>query len=281
MATGVAVAGLLGGGYSAYESSRKASQNQRAQEQQYQSDLAMRLGLQAQQTGLYGPLENKLVQEASSDQPLWYGQMAGQVNQQYDAGQRNVAAQMASRGLGGSALQGATTAGMEMGRAGALSQAFAQGLQARQALGLNMVSRYQPLMNAMYTSGGYGQLGGYYGQQAGMYNNAAQQGWGNVGSAPMNLAQMWPGADQMQTATGQNISTEGAASPFQPVGGQGLTYNPSVFGLQPQQPTGSLVGQAPPSGGLNLSPSGIVPQVGTTGWSPISRMSGASANRVS
>jgi len=273
---GAAIGTALASGYNAYESNQKAKEQQRMQEQQYQGDLGMRLGLQGQQAGLYGPLENKLVQEASSDQPLWYGQMAGQVNQQYDAGQRNVAAQMASRGLGGSALQGATTAGMEMGRAGALSQAFAQGLQARQALGLNMVSRYQPLMNAMYTSGGYGQLGGYYGQQAGMYNNAAQQGWGNVGQSLMGLAEMWPDQDQSMAKTGYSLPTTGANSPFNPMGGQGLTYNPSVFGMQPQQAAGSLVGQ-----GLNLGGGMVNPQVGTTGWSPISRMSGASANRVS
>lgn len=230
---GAAVGSALAGGYSAYRSNQNAKEAQAQQAQQYQNDLAIRLGLQGQQDGLYGPLENRLVQEASSDQPLYYGQMAGGINRNYDAAQRNLASQMAARGMGGSALQGASTAGMEMGRSGQLAQAFQQGLQARTSLGLNMVSRYQPLMNDMYTSGGYGQLGGMYGQQAGQANMASQMGWGDFGSSLMNLAKMWPdpGPDATTQANPANtLPTQGNI--FSPLGAN-PGYNTSIMGLQP------------------------------------------------
>lgn len=278
MATGAAIGTALASGYSAYRNNQNAKEAQAQQAQQYQNDLAMRLGLQGQQDRLYGPLENRLVQEASSDQPLYYGQMAGGINRNYDAAQRNLASQMAARGMGGSALQGASTAGMEMGRSGQLAQAFQQGLQARTSLGMNMVSRYQPLMNAMYTSGGYGQLGGMYGQQQGMANMASQQGWGDFGSSLMNLAKMWPGTEP-GTATQTNptnaLPTQGNI--FTPIGAGVKPYNIDIMGLQP-----ASIGTTQ---GLNISnPMLTSPLTGLgsriMSGNPLSNLSGPSTNRV-
>lgn len=217
---GAAAGGVIGGAMGYFGADKSNPQAQ--QEQAYRQDLANREAFQKQQQGLYGPLEQSLVQQASSTQPLFYGQMSGAINQNFDQAQRNAASQMAARGMSGSGLQGAGIQGMEMGRAGALSQAFNQGLQARQALGLNVLSRYQPLMNQMNTQSAYGQLGGMYGQQAMLQNQAQREMWQMGGQALQNGIQTYlnskPKSPQEPPSPGQPPSAPSGTPSSAPSG---------------------------------------------------------------
>ena len=238
---GAAAGGVIGGAMGYFGADKSNPQAQ--QEQAYRQDLANREAFQKQQQGLYGPLEQSLVQQASSTQPLFYGQMSGAINQNFDQAQRNAASQMAARGMSGSGLQGAGIQGMEMGRAGALSQAFNQGLQARQALGLNVLSRYQPLMNQMNTQSAYGQLGGMYGQQAMLQNQAQREMWQMGGQALQNGVQSYMNQKEMvETPPAPKMPMLPSAGMLSPAQG---SYNPSV--ANPMSVTGT-----PPS--MNQTP---------------------------
>jgi len=187
--TWVAVGSMVVGAYNANQSGKAAGKATDQQNAMYQQDLASRQAFQAQQQQMYGPLEQKMIEQASSDQPLYYGQMSGAIQGNYDQAQRGLNTQMAMRGMSGSGLQGAQSTGLEMGRAGALSGAFQQGLQARTALGMNVLQRYNPFQNQANVQQGLGQMGEFYGQQANKFNQAAASGWGMVGQGASDLMQ--------------------------------------------------------------------------------------------
>lgn len=261
----VAGGGLLYNVYSSERASRRSASAQSEQQRAYEQDLALRRQFLEQQQGLYGPLEQQLVDQARSPLPLFYGPLSGQVQRSYDASGRNLATQFAQRGLSGSNLQGATLQGLELGRAGALSTAFQQGLQQRLALAQNVLSRYQPLANTQNVSQGLGQLGGFYGQQAQLYGQAAAQGWQNVGQGLQGLGQYWqirnylqgqtPTTAQVQGTTPVNapLSTDWRSSfrGYEDPGGYGLPLQP-----QPTPATSFQLGTPQPgftpytSGGL-------------------------------
>ena len=185
--TWLAVGTMVVGAYNANQSGKAAGKAADQQSAMYQQDLASRQAFQNQQQQMYGPLEQKMVEMASSNQPLYYGQMSGAIQGNYDQAQRGLNTQMAMRGMSGSGLQGAQSTGLEMGRAGALSGAFQQGLQARTALGMNVLQRYNPLANQQNMQQGLGQMGGFYGQQEQRFDQAAAQGWGMVGQGASDL----------------------------------------------------------------------------------------------
>jgi len=218
--TWVAVGTMVVGAYSAYANNKAAGKAGDQQQAMYQRDLDSREAFQRQQQQLYGPLEQKMIEQASSDQPLYYGQMSGAIQGNYDQAQRGLNTQMAMRGMSGSGLQGAQSTGLEMGRAGALSGAFQQGLQARTNLGMNVLQRYNPAQNQQNMQQGLGQMGGFYGQQAQQFGNAAQQGWGMVGQGASDLMQnqLWQPSQVAPTAP---------PPPPQGLGG------PAVAGMQP------------------------------------------------
>lgn len=180
---GAAAITAVAGGVEANQNSKKAEglMNQQMGLQQQNVNSVQQFQQGQQQT--YGPLEQQLVQQASSDQPLFFGAMKGAVNQNFDQGQRNLQTQMAQRGMAGSGLAAGGATGMELGRSGALDTAFQQGLQSRLQLGQSVLSRYQPMLNQSMLSQAYQGQSGVAGQQGQMYNQAAQQGWNQVGSA--------------------------------------------------------------------------------------------------
>lgn len=176
----VKVAGIAYGAYSAYRSNKRSGEYADMQQDAYQRDLDLRQGFMDQQRGLYGPLEQSLVQQAASPLPLFYGQMEGPINQNFNAADRGLSSTMAQRGLAGSPVEAATRGGLQLGRAGALANAFQTGLQNRLQLAQGVLGRYQPAQNVQMVSQGLGQLGGFFGQRSDLYGKAAQQGWGAV-----------------------------------------------------------------------------------------------------
>lgn len=130
-----------------------------------------------------GPIEERLAAEAKSTKPLDYEPLAAKTKENYAAAQRGITTAMGLRGMAGSGLDEAAIRGAAFGQASDLSKDWAQGLVNRRNLGLTLTGRGQIQQAAQGVSGGLQNLSNFYGQQAGLYNQAAQQGGG----------QLWPG----------------------------------------------------------------------------------------
>lgn len=228
---GAAAITVIGGAISANQSNKKAGEAEDKASALYQGNLNRLTEFDREQQKLYGPIEKNLVQQASSDQPLYYGQMSGAINAGTNAGERNLDTALAARGMTGSGLQAGGLQGMEMGRQGNLASAFQTGLQMRTALGQSLLARYQPMLSQQLMSGATTQAANFNQQQQMLYGNAAAQGWGNVakglGSAFQAYGNMNQGSSD-QTTTNANMPTD-QLGPIQLHNAN--DYSP--FGLQP------------------------------------------------
>ena len=193
---GIAAAGALASAYGAQQSAKAQGQAMSAQERQAQADLAFRQGMYNRYLGLYGPIEQQLATEAQSTQPLDYEQNQAQIKEQYANALRNIGTNMGMRGIAGSGLDVGAMRGAALGQAGALSGAYAQGLINRRNLGLGLTVRNQIMQAGAQVPGGFQGLSNMYGGWAGMYGQAAQQGWQNAGMGLGNLAYALQGINQ-------------------------------------------------------------------------------------
>jgi len=217
----IALIGIAAGAYEANQSSQAAKDAQGKQEKALGSQLANSQQYQQQQAATYGPIEQGLTREAQSSEPLYYGQMAGAINQNVGAAERNLSTQMAARGMGGQGPQAGVLGGMEMGRAGTLAQAFQSGLQARTQLGQQLLGRYNPAQGVGMENQALSQISGMEGNQQTFYANAAQRGWGNVGQGVQALGTNLSTPAQSAVAKGMGTlanNPNGGANP-----GLGLT----------------------------------------------------------
>lgn len=240
VAVGTAAVGIVSG----ISSSNQQSKAMQAQQQAAQQQLQLEQQFMQQQNQLYGPLMQQYVQQASGGAPLDYGLISGGIQGGYDAAQRNLQSQLASRGLSASGLAGAGATGLEIGRAGALSQAFQQGLDRRRQLGLNVLQHYNPGANVQGVAGAFGNMQNLYGQYAGMYGQAAQGAYGSAASALGNAAKgfMMQPAPQTPDVSGSINAAQPlpAAPQYQPMNLQAppplpVDYSSTQFEA-PQQP---------------------------------------------
>jgi gas vesicle protein len=182
--TGVGAVGSLMGA----SKSSKAQQDAMSQQQQMaQQDLAFRQGMYNRYLGLMGPIEQQLAQEAQSTQPLDYEQNQAQIKEQYANALRNISTNMGMRGIAGSGLDVGAMRGAALGQAGALSNAYAQGLINRRNLGMALTGRNQIMQAGAQVPGGFQGLSNMYGNWGQQYGQAAAQGWQNFGQNLGNL----------------------------------------------------------------------------------------------
>ena len=195
---GLAAAGTLASMYGASQAGKAQQQAMSAQERQAQADLAFRQGMYNRYLGMYGPVEQRLADEAQSTQPLDYEQNYAAIKQNYGDALRNISSSMAMRGIAGSGLDVGAMRGAALGQAGALSGAYAQGLANRRNLGMALTGRGQIQQAGGAYMGGMQNLANLYGQQAGMYGQAAAQGWQNFGTNLGNLGYALQSQNQPQ-----------------------------------------------------------------------------------
>jgi len=212
-AVGVATAAY--GAYSANQNSKKAGAAMGAQQDAANANLAMEQQYRQQQEQRYGPLMDQYAQQASGGGPLDYGLMSGQIQGNFDQAQRNLATQMAARGLSGSGLAAGATGGMEIGRANALSGAYQTGLDRRRQLGLSVLQHYNPGQDVQGVSQAYGNQQQMYGQYAGMYGQAAQQGYSSAASALGSAASAY-GANATPSGQTDDSPAGATADPSDP-----------------------------------------------------------------
>ena len=217
----VAAIGAAAGIYGASQNAKAAGKATDQQAALTQADLDFRKQQYERYLGLMGPIEEKLAAEAKSELPLDYEKNAAQTKANYAAAQRGITTAMGLRGMAGSGLDEAAIRGAAYGQASDLSKDWAQGLVNRRNLGLTLTGRGQIERAAQGVSGGLQGLGNVYGNQANLYNAAAQQGWANFGQGLQGIAY---GLGRMGKQNQPEI-----ANANEPI-------TPTVDSIEPQQP---------------------------------------------
>ncbi len=235
-------AAALGAGaslYGANKNSKAASSAMNQQQQMAQQQLGFQQGMYNRYLGLFGPVEQQLASDAQSSQPLDYQQNYAAIKQNYGDALRNISSSMAMRGVAGSGMDVGAQRGAALGEAGALSGAYAQGLVNRRNLGMALTGRGQIQQAGNQYAGGMQNLANLYGQQAGMYNQAAQGGWGAFGQNLGNLGYALQGLNKPQpySVTG----APGSPSNFGNNWGNPMPTVPTT----PQQPAGGTYNGLP------------------------------------
>lgn len=202
MPAAAAGAGVLISAYSAVSASKSQQKALDLQKSSLQADQAFRQQQYDDYKQRFGPLEEQLVQQASSEQPLNLGPNWARIQANFDQAGRNREATLARSGMLGSGLDAGSASALESGRAFALSDAFSKGLLARNALRNEAISLGRSLpQQAGFLSQGNQQMAGFYGDQAGLYGGlAAGAGQGlasSLGALGYALGNYQPGMSPM------------------------------------------------------------------------------------
>lgn len=214
-----AAIGVAGAGTSIYGASKSASAGESAAKQQKElsmADLAFRQKQYDRYLGMYGPIEEKLGAEARSEEPIGYDRMKAQIETQAGEAGRNMSASMAQRGIAGSGLDVGGMRGLAMNKMNALSGAYSQGLENKRRLGMELTGRGQIGAAAQGISGGMQNLANFYGNQADLYNRAAERGWQNAGQSLQGVGSMLAKRSSMQNT--QKAEPEPESSEENPLG---------------------------------------------------------------
>ena len=180
-------AGTLVSAYGAYSANKNANKASQLQQNAQDQDLAFRQQQYGDWENTYGPLEKQMLRDANSDQPLNIGPAQSSIQSNFDQAGRNQEAALARSGNLGSGYQ--RNSSLEIGRALALSDAYSQGLQRRDALRERLYNASKQMPGqAVNLQGGYQNMAGFYGNQANQANSAAMAGWQGVGQGMNNMS---------------------------------------------------------------------------------------------
>lgn len=207
LVAGMIGSSLIGGAASMMGANKAGKAASSAADQQRNlslQDLMFRQKMYEDEQRLYGPLRQRLVNEAMSDRPLGYDVTSGQIRRAYaDQNRRalGLAYQMPGSGLMSNALQSG-----RLNLASDLANAYQRGMDARRQMGMAVAGGDKSAQLGMNYSQGLGNLSNFYGQQANQFNQAAAQGWQNFGQSLSGLAYALPyamrGSQQQQTPLG-------------------------------------------------------------------------------
>jgi len=190
MPAAIIASAVIGGGMSMAGSSKAARSQKEAMEAQQKSaqqDLAFRQKMYEDAQAKYGPLEQQMLGQATSNQPLGYEMLSGQIQQQYADALRRIG-QQGMGGMGGG-LQGGAARQAQFGLATGLGGAYAQGQMNRLNLGQSLLGRDPSAQLGMNVSGGMQNMTNLYGNTADMYGKlagAGAQGLGNAINSGLN-----------------------------------------------------------------------------------------------
>ena len=176
--------GAIFGANSSKKSAKKAENYFQLSEQSLSNDLAFRIKTLQEAQKIYNPLEEQLLGKATSDEPLGYDILSGQMQQQYADALRRIGEQ-GNIGVGG--LAGGAARQSEFGLATGLGNAYAQGQMNKLNLGTSLLGQ-----NPVYGLGrdvfaGNQNMSNFYGQQANMYTQLAGQGSNAIGQSLQGL----------------------------------------------------------------------------------------------
>ena len=180
-----AIASVAGGvlGYMGAEEQADAAASASSKQQQAMlADLAFRKKLYADFLRDYDtPLLKPLREKAAGEGPMDLGQNWAAIQRNFDTTGRNVEKALAHAGMLGSGYTPSAATGLEMGRATALSDAYQRGIQARDAMRMNLGAMGKSMpQQAAGVSQGLSNMAGFYGGQAANYSAQSAQSMGNA-----------------------------------------------------------------------------------------------------
>jgi len=201
-----------------------AEEAQKQQIEAGRADLAFRQKMYEEAQAKYGPLEQQMLGQATSSQPLGYEMLSGQMQQQYADALRRIGEQ-GNIGMGG--LAGGAARQSQFGLATGLGSAYAQGQMNRLALGQSLLSRDPSTQLGMNVSSGMQNMSNIYGNQFDTYNRLGMMGSSGLGQSLQgmgyNLGQIF----------GNQQGGIGSTNP-----GQGINYsNPNYYNTGWTPPT--------------------------------------------
>ena len=192
-----------------------ADEAQKQQIEAGRADLAFRQKMYEEAQAKYGPLEQQMLGQATSSQPLGYEMLSGQMQQQYADALRRIGEQ-GNIGMGG--LAGGAARQSQFGLATGLGSAYAQGQMNRLNLGQSLLARDPSNQLGMNVSSGMQNMSNIYGNQFDTYNRLGMMGSAGLGQSLQglgyNLGQMYG-----QGGFGQNNYINSRFAPIVDAGG--------------------------------------------------------------
>lgn len=198
-----------------------AEEAQKQQIEAAKADLAFRQKMYQEAQAKYGPLEQQLLGQAMSSEPLGYDALSGQIQQQYADALRN----MMSMGYQGGGLQGGAARQAQFGLATALPQAYGQGQMNRLALGQSLLSRDPSTQLGMNVASGMQNIANVYGNQFDAYNRLGMMSSAGLAQSLQgmgyNLGRNYGGSNNMSNYNNFLMSSTGGTGqiPFTPMQG--------------------------------------------------------------
>lgn len=174
------VLGTFTGMGSSKSSGKSADKASELRDQAAMADLAFRQKMYDEAQAKYNPLEQQLIGQATSNRPLGYDMLSGQIEQQYADALRRIGGQ-GNIGMGG--LAGGAARQSQFGLATGLGSAYAQGQMNRLNLGTSLLGRSPVYGLGQNVSGGYQNLENLYGNQFDVYNRLGMMGSAATGQA--------------------------------------------------------------------------------------------------
>lgn len=206
VAVGIGAVGTVSSGVSANKAGKEAKRQGQNQQDLLRQDLEERKRVARRQEGIYGPIEEQLASMASARgiDPLRAGVVRQRVGTEFNTADRNITTMIGNRGVSsglGASLLGAS----QMNRARAMASGILGEYQNKDAMRMQLLSRYNPLQTAEFQSQGLRGMSDFYGQEAARARAAEQQGYQGMAQGVMNMGMMYA----MRRPTQPNNTTPG------------------------------------------------------------------------
>lgn len=213
VAVGVGVAGAATSASSASKAGKSAKRNAQSQQALMAQDLEERKRVARRQDGIYGPIEEQIAAMATAKgiDPLRAGVIRQRVGTEFNAADRNIVRMIGNRGVSsglGASLLGAS----QMNRARAMASGVLGEYQNKDAMRMQLLSRYNPLQNAEFQSQGLRGMAGFYGAEADRARQAERMGWDGAARGLMGAATAYASRANTTpdtTITSVNLPSEG------------------------------------------------------------------------
>jgi hypothetical protein len=228
---GVMVGGAALSANSAKQANKTAKKSAEGQRQLLERDLNERMRVQKRMEGLYGPIEEQLASQAKAPgiDPFRMGILRSNIEREYGNAGRNINTMIGTRGVS-SGLAASMLQTNELSRARAMAAGVLGEYQNKDQLRMGLLSRFNPIQTADYTSQGLRGLASFYGDEAQRARQASQDGWNAAGNGLMNAAMYYSSRPAAPAPSAPTLPKAGLGAGILPSApGPVPTPNPNTF----------------------------------------------------
>lgn len=142
--TVMAIAGAASSAYGGMKAGKDAKDAAAKRDRLQERGLNLLEGELTRQRGLFGPMEQRMAADLSSDTPRNWGLIKGDIESNYQNADRATGDYLRSMGQEGGGLGAAITQGSQLNKGRDMSRAYQDALRAQKADRLNFLARYNP-----------------------------------------------------------------------------------------------------------------------------------------